>query len=209
MRILLVDDHQLFSAGLKILLEELSPGVDISISNTVAKALQESGAFDLILLDLHLPDADGFNGLTKLKAQFEAIPIVIVSSEESPQRIRDSIQQGAMGFVPKASSPQELFNAMRLILSRETYLPPSCLAPFDVCGQGIQSPSAIQLSPRQHEVLMKVIQGKPNKVIARELGISDQTVKSHVMAVLTAMGVSNRTEAVYKAASLGVPTLVD
>jgi DNA-binding NarL/FixJ family response regulator len=204
MRILITDDHQLFSSGLSVLLEELSPTADITTANSVAKALNESGVFDLILLDLHLPDADGFNGLIRLKTKFEETPIVIVSSEENPQRIRDSIHCGAMGFVPKASSPDELFNAMRLILGGETYLPPSCIVPFD--SQALHNSKAVSLSPRQHEVLMKVIQGKPNKVIARELGISDQTVKSHVMAVLTVMGVNNRTEAVYRAASLGIST---
>ena len=183
------------------MLQELAPNAQICTANAITKALEQSGSFDLILLDLHLPDAEGFSGLTRLKNRYEATPIVIVSSEESPQRIRDSIQQGAMGFVPKASNPQELFRAMRLILAGETYLPPSCIAPFNSHSQ--QNSNNIKLTPRQHEVLMKVIQGKSNKIIAREMGISDQTVKSHVMAVLSIMGVGNRTEAVYKAASLG------
>ena len=202
MNILLVDDHQLFSAGLGVLLEELSPGVRITTANRVATALKQVGLFDLILLDLHLPDADGFSGLRALKAKFDATPIVIVSGEESHQQIRESVELGAMGFVPKSSSPDELFNAMRLILGGETYLPPSCIALAD--SQVSQKLSHTLLSPRQREVLLKVIQGKSNKIIARELGISDQTVKSHVMAVLSAMRVNNRTEAVYKAASVGI-----
>ena len=201
MNILLVDDHQLFSSGLRVLLRELSPGAHTSTAATVAAAEQKTDQFELILLDLHLPDASGFDGLARLKLRFEATPIVVVSSEEDPHRIRESIHRGAMGFVPKSSSPIELFNAMTLILGGETYLPASCVAGLD--ARVHDEAGGLHLSPRQREVLMKVIQGKPNKVIARELGISDHTVKTHVMAVLGILRVSNRTEAVYKAAAFG------
>lgn len=202
MQILLIDDHQLFSAGLSILLQELSPGAHVATASSVEKALNIPGQFDLILLDLNLPDAEGFGGLGRLKMTFEATPVVIVSGEENPARIRDCIQQGAMGFVPKSSNPTELFNAMTQILGGETYLPPSCVLPASSDAQS--RPGVMPLSPRQREVLMKVIQGKPNKVIAREMGISDHTVKSHVMGVLAALGVNNRTEAVYRAATFGI-----
>ena len=91
---------------------------------------------------------------------------------------------------------------MRLILDGRTYLPPSCV--FAANPTTLKATDKVQLSPRQQEVLMKIIQGKPNKVIARELGISDQTVKSHVMAVFGALQVNNRTEAVYRAAAVGI-----
>ena len=202
MDILLVDDHQLFSSGLRVLLQELSDGARISTASTIAEAVQKPDSFDLILLDLHLPDATGFDGLTRLKAHFDATPVVVVSSEENPQRIRESIEHGAMGFIPKTASSAVLFGALTQILGGETFLPPSCVAgmatPTGPQGNGIH------LSPRQREVLMKIIQGKPNKVIARELGISDHTVKSHVMAVLSVLGVRNRTEAVYRAAAVGI-----
>ena len=204
MHILLIDDHQLFSSGLRVLLQELSPGVLISTAGTLAAAVEKTDFFDLILLDLHLPDATGFDGLTRLKAHFEATPVVVVSSEENPQRIRECVGHGAMGFIPKTASSADLFSALTLILGGETYLPPNCVAGLETrIGDAA---SGIHLSPRQREVLMKVIQGKSNKVIARELGISDHTVKSHVMAVLAVLGVSNRTEAVYKAVAIGVPT---
>ena len=202
MHILLIDDHQLFSAGLRVLLQELSPGANVSTASSVENALSSSSQFDLILLDLNLPDADGFGGLERLKAAFEATPIVIVSGEENPGRIRDCVQHGAMGFIPKSSNPTELFNAMTQILGGQTYLPPICA--IDAIGDAHSTPITTALSPRQREVLMKVIQGKPNKVIAREMGISDHTVKSHVMGVLAALGVNNRTEAVYRAASFGI-----
>ncbi|MCY7371030.1 MAG: response regulator transcription factor [Polaromonas sp.] len=202
MLILLVDDHHLFSSGLRVLLQELSPGARISTAGTVAEAIACTDSFDLILLDLHLPDATGFDGLIRLKAHFEATPVVVVSSEENHQRIRECIGHGAMGFIPKTASAADLFGALTRILGGETYLPANCVAhsasPLDGQAPGIH------LSPRQREVLMKVIQGKSNKAIARELGISEHTVKSHVMAVLAGLGVSNRTEAVYRAAAVGI-----
>jgi DNA-binding NarL/FixJ family response regulator len=202
MRILLIDDHQLFSSGLRVLLQELSPDSQVSTAASLAQAEEKNDAFDLILLDLHLPDATGFEGLARVKLRFEATPVVVVSSEEDPHRIRECIQHGAMGFVPKTSSSAELFNAMSQILGGKTYLPASCVA---AVGAQIESPAqSIHLSPRQREVLMNVIQGKSNKVIGRELGISEHTVKSHVMAVLGVLGVSNRTEAVYRAAAIGI-----
>lgn len=203
MNILLVDDHQLFAAGLRMLLAEASPDSQVTVVHSVADALAGVGHFDLIFLDLRLPDAIGFDGLTRVKAFYEAALIVVLSSEENPQKIRECIQLGAMGFVPKSSSPEKLLLAMSRILDGRTYLPVEVVA--ELSGHDDQKLAfSNALSPRQHEVLMKVVQGKPNKVIAKELGISDQTVKSHVMAVLSALSVSNRTEAVYRAAALGL-----
>lgn len=202
MNILQIDDHSLFSAGLAILLREMAPGATIVTATDVAHGLEQAGVFDLILLDLHLSDATGLDGLTRIRAAHEATPIVVISMEDNPVRIRECIQFGAMGFVPKSSTPAELFRAVGLILAGHTYLPKGCIASLDDSAK--LRVGGFQASPRQREVLFKVIQGKPNKVIARELGISDHTVKSHVMAVLGLLGVSNRTEAVYRAAALGV-----
>lgn len=204
MDILIVDDHQLFSAGLRVLIQELSPQASVSTANSVLDALNRHQTFDLILLDLHLPDAEEFDGLDRLKAAYEATPIVVVSSEENIQQIHECISRGAMGFLPKSSSATELFKAMTCILRGDTYLPAACAPP--IRQQASDKLHAIRLSSRQHEVFLKMVQGKPNKIIARELGISDHTVKSHVMAVFTILGVRNRTEAVYRAAAAGIST---
>jgi DNA-binding NarL/FixJ family response regulator len=206
MKLLLVDDHRMFSDGLTVLLKELSPNIHITAALSIAQAELQTDTYDLILLDLHLPDSFGFEGIKRLRSAHEASPIVVVSGEDSTAQIRECIAQGAMGFVSKASNTEELFTAMKRILSGATYLPSHCL-------QAVNEPTSVvipkivhgmMLTKRQHEVLAKVIQGKPNKVIARELDISDTTVKTHVLAVLAALGVHNRTEAVYKAASMGV-----
>ncbi len=204
MQILIVDDHRLFSEGLAVLLNELEPNIHVTHAHSIAQALQITNEFDLILLDLNMPDASGLDGLKKLKISHEAAPIVVVSGEESTSRIRECIQLGAMGFVPKASTTTELFSALKRILAGEPYLPSHILhAPIESVQQAT-SMQQLGLTKRQLEVLAKVIQGKPNKVIARELDISDTTVKTHVLAVLGALDVHNRTEAVYKAVSLGV-----
>jgi DNA-binding NarL/FixJ family response regulator len=205
MKLLLVDDHNLFSDGLAVLLNELVPNIVIHKAASIAKAEQAVGPFDLMLLDLHLPDAVGYTGIERLKKVHETTPIVIVSGDESTAHIRECINHGAMGFVPKSSNTVDLFCAMKRILSGGTYLPMQAV----ILDSVEQTPNAkavtsIHMTKRQHEVLAKVVQGKPNKVIARELGISDNTVKTHVLAVLATLNVSNRTEAVYKAAALGI-----
>lgn len=206
MKLLLVDDHRMFSDGLTVLLRELSSNIHITPAMTIAQAEMQTDTFDLILLDLHLPDSFGFEGIKRLRSAHEASPIVVVSGEDSTAQIRECIAHGAMGFVPKSSNTEELFTAMKRILSGATYLPKHCLHAVEKAARQ-KAPAIIHglmLTKRQHEVLAKVIQGKPNKVIARELDISDTTVKTHVLAVMAALGVHNRTEAVYKAASLGV-----
>jgi DNA-binding NarL/FixJ family response regulator len=208
MKLLLIDDHRMFSDGLTVLLKELSPNIDITTAQSIAQAEMHTGAFDLILLDLHLPDSFGFEGIRRLRSAHEATPILVLSGEDSTAQIRECIDQGAMGFLPKSSTTQELLTAMKRILTGVTYLPSYCLQAVDETEAATsKTPAIIQgltLTKRQREVLAKVIQGKPNKVIARELDISDTTVKTHVLAVLNALGVRNRTEAVYKAATLGV-----
>jgi DNA-binding NarL/FixJ family response regulator len=206
MKLLLVVDHRMFSDGLTVLLQELSPNIHITSVLNIAQAERETDTFDLILLDLHLPDSYGFEGIKRLRSAPEASPIVVVSGEDSTAQIHECIAQGAMGFVPKSSNTEELFIAMKRILSGATYLPSHCLQVVEKTARP-KAPAithGLMLTKRQREVLAKVIQGKPNKVIARELDISDTTVKTHVLAVLTALGVHNRTEAVYRAAALGL-----
>jgi DNA-binding NarL/FixJ family response regulator len=204
MQVLLVDDHRMFLEGVSALLKEVEPGISILTATSIAQAVEIKGAIDLILLDLHLPDAFGFNGIERLRFAFEASPIVVVSSEDAPSHIEECIQHGAMGFVPKSSSASELFTAMKRILAGQSYLPQHSITGKLGFTRDAPNNEKVHLSARQREVLMKLIQGKANKVIARELGISDTTVKTHVIAVLAALGVNNRTEAVYRAVSLGM-----
>jgi len=213
LRILLVDDHALFREGLKLLLREfteLNPDLAISEASDCAHAAALHGeAFDLILLDLHMPGVAGLDALTAVRASFESSRIVVLSGEEDPRQIRRAIESGAAGFVPKSSSPRALRHALTLILDNEIYLPPIALREFGEAQPAPEAPAPSHeqlsklLTDRQIEVLNQAVEGKANKVIARGLGISEGTVKAHLSSAFRALGVRNRTEAVYRYAARG------
>lgn len=174
--------------------------------------LDDASDVDLILLDFHMPGLQGVDALLAIRQRFSSAAVVMLSSEDNPQLIRDSIENGASGFIPKSSTAEVLIAALRLILAGGIYLPAHALTGVD--GHHRQHASADAepekgthgLSKRQLQVLMKVVQGKANKVVARELNISEGTVKAHLSAAFRALGVQNRTEAVFVAAKLGITT---
>ena len=204
MRILVIDDHALFRQGLKHLLRGLDERVEFVEAAGCSEAQGLRGtSFDIILLDLHMPGVAGLEGLAAMRETFEASRIVVLSGEEDPRQIRRAIDGGAAGFIPKASTPEVLLGALRLILADGVYLPAAALRAVgesDAVEDTSEDRIAQLLSDRQVEVLRKAVEGKANKVIARELGISDSTVKAHLSAAFRALGVHNRTEAVYAAA---------
>jgi DNA-binding NarL/FixJ family response regulator len=209
--LLLIDDHALFREGLKFLLRGLDERVAIDEAPSCAAALARQGqtAYDLILLDLNLPDRSDLDALATVRDAFGETPIVVLSGEDDPRIIRATIEHGAMGFVPKSSTPEILIQALRLILARGVYLPVSALKaeePLPPSPASANDADSIlrNLSARQQEVLRCVIQGQPNKTIARKLDLSESTVKAHLSAVLRSLGARNRTEAVYAAAKLGL-----
>lgn len=219
MRLLLVEDHMVVAESLRFLLTEIDPAIICSTTGTIAQALQAEGPFDLILLDLKLPDTTGLEGLHAIRQVFDGVPVALLSGEENTQVIRNAIAAGAMGFVPKSASSQVLLAAMRLILAGGTYLPPHVFASWPPpssnetpqtgaieADQGglARQPDVARLTDRQLEILMKAVQGKPNKVIARETNLAEGTVKAHLSAAFRMINVSNRTEAVFKAAQLGL-----
>lgn len=200
MRVLIVDDHPLFRRGLRYLLSDLAHDLGFAEADNVDAALALAGQADLVLLDLHLRGSCAADALPGLCAAFDA-PVVVISSDDDPRRVREAIDGGAAGFVPKASSPEVLTAALRLVLAGGIYLPPHALGasrPPPVL------PASEGLSGRQLEVLLKAVQGKSNKTIARELKVSEGTVKAHLSAAFRILGVQNRTEAVYAAARLGI-----
>ena len=208
MNILLVDDHELFREGIKLLLANLAEDVVFSEASSCAAALNHpaSSPLDVILLDFHLPGTQGFDALRALRAHFEQPAIVVLSAEENPALIVQAIDEGAAGFIPKTSSHAVMMAALRLVLAGGTYLPSHALlgsAPTAAAAQQPGDPLA-ELTPRQVETLRLAMQGKANKVIAREMDVSEATVKAHLSASFRALGVRNRTEAVFTAARLGL-----
>ena len=228
MKVLLVDDHPLVLAALQAVIHSIGSdttvvGVDTAAAARVA--LDGDPDFDLVLLDLALGDADGFDVLVEFRAAHPAVPVVVVSASDRASDVIRAIDSGAMGFVPKRSSHAELHEALRMVMDGAMYVPPSMLGlefgrhriqagdtvpsvmrptGDTVLGPGAQpephqklpSLQDVGLTPRQTEVLSLLLQGLPNKLIARQLNLSVETVKDHVAAVLRALGVSSRTQAV-------------
>jgi DNA-binding NarL/FixJ family response regulator len=199
-RILLVDDHLLFSKGLQFLLADLDVHAECFIVSSIAQAVTYPGPLDLVLLDYSLPDSHGNLGLQRVRAAHEGVPVVMLSGETRLALVSDLIEQGAAGFISKSADTEVLLAALRTVLNGGIYLPRQILS--------VPSPATAaelsNLSPRQVQVVIKLMQGKSNKLIASELQLSDNTVKSHLAAAFRTLGVSNRTEAVFKAASLGL-----
>ncbi|OED43843.1 hypothetical protein AB833_02790 [Chromatiales bacterium (ex Bugula neritina AB1)] len=204
MKILLVDDHNLFAEGLKTLLCDFDPAPEVILCPSCEQALDtpDLAAVDLVLLDYYLSGVSGIEALRSLRAACVNSLIAVVSALEDPEVIHDLIEAGAAGFIPKTTTYASLSSALRTVLSGTIYLPPALLAIQDN-NKSTNAPSGLNLlSPRQREVLDQVVMGKPNKVIASNLGISENTVKAHVSASFRLLQVKNRTEAVFAAAKL-------
>jgi DNA-binding NarL/FixJ family response regulator len=230
MKVLLVDDHPLVLSALQAVIQNIGSDTRVTGVDSAAAARAALAAdpdFDLVLLDLALGDADGFDVLVDFRATYPAVPVVVVSASDRASDVIRAIDSGAMGFVPKKSSTGELHHALEMVMTGSMYVPPSMLGlefgrggdtvpgvmhPADdglhtggaPLGQAAQpephqklpSLKDVGLTPRQGEVLSLLLQGLPNKLIARQLNLSVETVKDHVAAVLRALGVSSRTQAV-------------
>ena len=211
MRVLLIDDHVMFRQGISLLLSDFDKSLQFSEAGTCEQALQllNGNPADLILLDLKMPGTDGLSALLQIRSAHPDIPLAVLSGNNDPATIRDAIDAGASGFVPKESSSEVLIAALKLILAGGVYLPPAALEMMveSHYSEGKVHNDSSPLSERQTDVLLKAIQGKPNKIIAREMQIAEGTVKAHLSVAFRALGVHNRTEAVFAAARLGLRPL--
>jgi DNA-binding NarL/FixJ family response regulator len=199
MHILIVDDHPLFREGLKTLLTALEPAVRISDAGTVAQAIALAAvdAPDLILLDMNLPGTSRLDALRQVKAAHEAASVVVVSAEEDPVLIRSAVDEGAAGYIPKTSDASLTIQALRLVLANGIYLPRAALTGAS-SAQSSKAQGLPEFSGRQLAVLKCLLQGKANKVIARELDIAEGTVKAHLWAIYQALAVNSRAQAMYR-----------
>jgi DNA-binding NarL/FixJ family response regulator len=179
-------------------LRQLTDGVEIVEASDCAQTLEAvdaHGDIALVLLDLNMPGHGGFAALETLSRERVALPIVVLSGSENRADMQRALQGGAMGFIPKSATAPVMLSALRLVLAGGVYVPPA-LVQFDTSQPAAQSPQpAPALTRRQMDVLARVIDGKPNKIIAAELGLTEATVKAHVTAVFKTLGVSNRTQA--------------
>lgn len=245
MKVLLLDDHPLVRSALESVIRTLTQNVTVQTASNGAQAcalLQEQDPFDLALLDLHLPDTDGFSLMAQWRVSHPDLPVVIVSASEDPSDVVRALEEGAMGFIPKRTSNEVLMHALRMVMSGGIYVPPMALRRGEVAGVPGSAPTprmpegphseplvaraqeplpvgrtayagvspvvpattrsslatlpALRLTPRQTEVLELLLQGQPNKLIARQLNLSVETVKDHVASLLRVLGVNSRTQAV-------------
>ena len=168
--------------------------------------------FGLILLDLNLPDRDGFAVLAELRGRYPATSIVVLSGFNDHDNVVNALNLGAMGFIPKSAERAVMLGALNLVLAGGTYIPPDVLdrqgataadrAPAAAPPAAV-APSGLALTRRQAEVLAHMMQGLSNKAICRKLDLAERTVKNSVTAIFKALQVSNRTAAVIKAGKLG------
>lgn len=155
---------------------------------------------DLALVDLNMPGSDGVAWIARLRDRFPSVPIIVISAEESCALVRALIDCGVAGFIPKSDSAAVVLQAVRLVLSGGTYAPLRFLAGSGAGTASAASTTSVHgLTQRQLDVLALLAQGMPNKAIARQLGLSEGTVKVHLLAIFRALSVRNRTEAVVAA----------
>ena len=207
MKILVIDDHPLIQEALKHVLTELDASLELiqaEDASSAHAALSRTSGIDLLVLDLTLPGCDGFDLLADLRRDWPDIPVLVLSATYDRATVELALDLGAMGFIPKTANAHILIDALRLVLSGGVYVPVEC------SGSGAFRPRTgsrsqeLGLTPRQGDVLRLLVQGKPNKLICRDLSLSEGTIKVHVSAILRALKVHNRTQVVIELARRGV-----
>jgi DNA-binding NarL/FixJ family response regulator len=209
MQVLLIDDHPLFREGLRVLIERMDPKACVveteSCEEAIALAERGDEGFDLILLDLALPGMNGLDGISRFRARFSTTPVVVISGSFDAARVKQALDRGAQGFIPKSTPPDVLMSALRLIFSGGIYVPSSVMDE-GTAAHAARASAVADLTAAQARVLQLLAVGHSNKAIASTLDISDNTVRAHVSAILRALNVTNRTEAVHVAIERGLVT---
>lgn len=216
MKILVIDDHVLIRQAMQGVLKKLRRDAVVLEAANYKQAKQViAGNEDiaLVLLDLTLPDRDGFSVLSELRENYPAVSVVVLSAVQDATNVRRALDLGALGYITKSAEGDVMVNALRLVMSGGVYIPPELLvqdgAPTAPSrpredDKNVSPGAGGLLTDRQLEVLALLMHGKSNKAICRALDLTEQTVKTHVSAILKALKVSNRTEAVIAANQLGL-----
>jgi DNA-binding NarL/FixJ family response regulator len=210
MKILLVDDHALFRDGMRYVLCKLDAQVDILDAGNFPDALnaaRDNPDLDLVLLDLHLPGSEGAPSVKLFHTSYPNVPVVVVSGTDQRDDIEKVMNSGAMGFISKMSSGQDMIHALRLVLDGGVYLPPQLL--LHALGQVREDKRSWRtneygLTVRQMEVLQQLAMGLSNKDIGLAIGLAEGTVKIHVAAIFQALRVNKRMDAVQAAQRMGL-----
>ena len=214
MKLLLVDTHALYREGLALLISRSFPELELLQAGGIAEALAQLERHDdlaLMLLDLELRDADGARGLLQIRARAPGVTVVLLAGDTPPETLLEAIQAGAAAFIPKAAPAGFMQKALRRVLDVVVvHRPPASDSPRPDAGEIASEAtppaagSLTELTPRQHDVLRLLIEGKTNKLICRELELSESTVKTHLASIFRRLGATSRTQAVVAAARMGL-----
>lgn len=198
--IAIADDHPLIRAAMRDLLARLVPApriVEAADLPSVLALAEGDPAPDLMLVDLTMPGGHGLDGIRALRERAPHVPVAVVSADEDPATVQALLALGVAGFIPKSDAGDRVAHAVQLMLAGGNYVPLRLLG-----GGGAAAADGPALTDRQRDVLRWLALGRSNKEIARELGISEGTVKVHLLSVFRTLGVRNRTEAVLAAQHL-------
>lgn len=201
LRLLIADDHEMVRIAMRVALTGLAPQIvwfDAGDAHRAVELLESEPDLDVALIDLTMPGATGTGWIAQLRERFPTVPLVVISAIEDPAVIRELIDLGVAGFIPKSDQAEVIAQAVRLVLAGGTYAPLRLLS-AGPAGKAPQPQAASGLTPRQVDVLRALARGLSNKMIARELGLSEGTVKAHLLAVFRVLRARNRTEAVVTA----------
>lgn len=196
--ILVADDHPMCATALGMAAHAVDPAITKQCVTTLfeAEGLVRQRHFDLVLLDLMLPDVQGFAGLALMRSVRPSMPIAIVSGREEPAVVAQARALGAQGFIPKSSSIEQMIDAIRTLLSGQDWLPLR-IEELEQDDRRIDLAERMgTLSIAQLRVLRAIANGHQNKQIAYDLQLAEPTVKSHLSAIFRKLGVNNRTQAV-------------
>jgi len=198
MRLLIADDHGLIRDMFAELVKELTGDPQIYHAGTLPQALElarATDALDLILLDLRMPGMNGLAGLNAMREARPEVAIVVMSGDADPETMRDALQAGAAGFIPKTMRAAPMLSALRLVLSGGRYIPEQVIQEMDKSPLR-QVPGFEALSLRELDVLRHLVRGQTNKEIGRELELNDVTIGLHLSSIYRKLGVKSRTQAV-------------
>ncbi|HYL33790.1 MAG TPA: response regulator transcription factor [Stellaceae bacterium] len=210
-RIVIADDHPLFRDALRLAVSQTVPDGEIAEADSfdaLCARLRASADIDLVLLDLNMPGMNGLSGLLYLRAEFAAVPIVVVSANENPRVVRRALDLGAVGYIPKSAAATAIRDAIGALLAGGAWLPPALDARLpDSTSDAALVALLNTLTPQQSRVLMLLSEGLPNKQIAHAMQVTEATIKAHVSAILHKLGVDNRTQAVIVARQLATEVM--
>jgi DNA-binding NarL/FixJ family response regulator len=203
---IVADDHPMVRDALALALRAGFPKAEVALAGTLDEASAAISArpdVDLVILDLDMPGMQGLAGVSVLRASYPSAPLVIVSATRNAAAMRQAVEMGAAGFIPKSAPMEEIIASVRAVMRGEIVLPPSAGDALSSTDADLATRAA-RMTPQQHRVFALMAEGKPNKIIAYDMQIGEATVKAHVTEILRKMGVHSRTQAIVLAQRLAL-----